>query len=110
MTNSCTGRRAVVSGAGTGAGDGPRPKRKGRRLALPPMRTLLPLLALVLPAACAPREESRRWRVTVEVETPAGLATGSGVVEACYRPQSDRFSTLDSPQRRVVGEAIAVDL
>ena len=74
------------------------------------MRTLLPLLALVLPAACTPREESRRWRVTVEVETPAGLATGSGVVETRYRPRSETFSTLDSPRRRVLGEAIAVDL
>jgi hypothetical protein len=74
------------------------------------MRALLPLLALVLPAAGTPREESRRWRVTVEVETPAGLATGSGVVETRYRPRSETFSTLDSPRRRVRGEAIAVDL
>jgi hypothetical protein len=69
-----------------------------------------PLVALVLLVGCTPREEARRWKVTVEVETLAGLVTGSGVVETRYRPRNERLSTLDSAQRRVVGEAIAVDL
>jgi hypothetical protein len=59
---------------------------------------------------CTPREElPRRWRVTVEVETPAGLATGSGVVETHFRPRNEHIYTMDSAQRWVRGEAIAVD-
>jgi hypothetical protein len=91
-------------------GDEPGSTRKGSRLTPPPTRTLLPLLALVLLVGCARWEEPQRWRVTVEVETPVGLATGSGVVETHYRPRHGIIHTMDSPQRRVLGEAIAVDL
>lgn len=66
--------------------------------------------ALLLLAGCAPPEEARRWKVTVQVETPTGLVTGSGVVETRYRPRNELLYTLDSAQRRVLGEAIAVDL
>jgi hypothetical protein len=59
---------------------------------------------------CTPREEApRRWEVTVEVETPAGLSTGSGVVETHYRPRNELIYTMDSEDRWVLGEAIAVD-
>lgn len=72
------------------------------------MRLLL-LLSLVLLSGCAQWEEPQRWLVTVEVETPDGLITGSSVVETHYRPRHEVIHTMDSPQRRLVGEAIAVD-
>lgn len=48
--------------------------------------------------------------MTVEVETPEGLATGTGVVETHFRPRNELVYTMDSDQRWVIGEAIAVDV
>ena len=72
------------------------------------MRSLL-LLSLVLLSGCSQWEEPQRWLVTVEVETPEGLITGRGVVETQYRPRHEVIHTMDSPQRRLLGEAIAVE-
>lgn len=69
----------------------------------------VPLLAVVWLPGCTPQEEMpRRWRVTVEVETAAGITTGSTVVETHFRPRNELLSTMDTHQRWVVGEAIAV--
>ena len=73
------------------------------------VRRLLPLIGLAALAACTPPETAQRWRVTVEVETEAGLRTGTGVVETRVRPRNESLYTLDSEQHRVIGQAIAVE-
>lgn len=70
---------------------------------------LLTLLAFVCLPGCTPQEETpRRWRVTVEVETAAGIASGSTVVETHFRPRNELLQTMDANQRWVVGEAVTV--
>lgn len=52
-----------------------------------------------------------RYRLTVEVDTPEGLRTGSSVIEVTQRmvrPGSDPASK--AVRRRARGEAVAVDL
>lgn len=73
----------------------------------------LALVALVLPG-CAFAEDKApdyRYRLTVEVETPEGVKTGSSVIEV---EQSLSRSTASPSkvgvQRKVRGEAVAVDL
>lgn len=73
----------------------------------------LALAALMLPG-CALAEDAApdyRYRLTVEVETPEGLRTGSSVIEV----QQTLVRAGGSPanqavERRVRGEAVAVDL
>jgi len=74
---------------------------------------LVPLAASLLPG-CAVAEDKApdyRYRLTVEVETPEGLRTGSSVIEV----QQTLMRAGGSPanqavERRVRGEAVAVDL
>lgn len=77
----------------------------------------LALAALILPACTAAEDapEDRapdyRYRLTVEVETPEGLRTGSSVIEV---QQSIGRTTMDGFGEQVFlrtrGEAVAVDL
>ena len=57
----------------------------------------------------APPQESLRYRITVEVQTPQGLRSGSGVIETTYiaGPSIGDASGLET---RLRGEAVAVDL
>jgi hypothetical protein len=52
---------------------------------------------------------SHRYRLTIEVETPDGLKTGSAVIEPRARTQSPGLS-LRSVVTRVRGDAVFVDL
>lgn len=58
----------------------------------------------------APRN-SWRYKMTVEVETPEGVRSGSAVREVRYQAASSWFPLGESrPQWRLKGEAVAVDL
>lgn len=70
-------------------------------------------LCLALLTACAYKSDTFRYRLTVEVETPQGLRTGSSVIEVELSQPRDSARTL--PQARKIlrefrGEAVAVDL
>jgi hypothetical protein len=71
-------------------------------------------LAVSFLAGCAVAEDKApdyRYRLTVEVETPEGLKTGSSVIEvkqALVRAGSSPAN--QAVERRVRGEAVAVDL
>jgi hypothetical protein len=69
--------------------------------------TLALAAALVL-SACG-SSESYRQRITVEVETPEGLKTGSSVSEVEWS-YSDAFGELGGSRAGARGEAVAVDL
>lgn len=67
-------------------------------------------LGAALPA-CADDTPTYRYRLTVEVDTPAGLRSGSSVIEVdtrLVRPGSNPASY--AVEHRVRGEAVAVDL
>lgn len=66
-------------------------------------------VALALLGGCGGGTEKLRYRMTVEVDTPAGVRTGSGVQELAYRSKI-HWLPGDSAQNRTRGEAIAVDL
>ncbi len=68
----------------------------------------------LLTTACSAEDGAPdyRYRLTVEVDTPEGLKTGSSVIEvdqSLYRSAADPGAGL-SLSRRVRGEAVAVDL
>jgi hypothetical protein len=71
-------------------------------------------LLSVFPAACAvasDEAQTYRYRLTVEVETPEGLRTGSSVIQVVGDEAGK--NALISPGRltfRIFGEAVAVDL
>ncbi len=72
---------------------------------------LMLLGALLLPG-CFPATETFRYRLTVEVETPQGLRTGSSVIEVSLSENHSKFLV---PAARGVnadfrGEAVTVDL
>lgn len=69
-------------------------------------RKLIALAALAL-GACSP-SETFRYRVTVEVNTPQGLKTGSGVWEVAMSKGSGIPDTALRASER--GSAVAVDL
>jgi len=73
----------------------------------------LALVALVLPG-CAFAEDKApdyRYRLTVEVETPEGVKTGSSVIEVEQSLSRSTAAPAEvSVQRKVRGEAVAVDL
>lgn len=77
------------------------------------LRLLATLTALLL-SACAFADDGApdyRYRLTVEVETPQGLATGSSVIEVEQSMGSTAMSGFGQRiSRRVRGEAVAVDL
>lgn len=73
----------------------------------------LALLGLLALSACGHRSETFRYRLTLEVETPQGLRSGSSVIEVRMTETGD--DALIPPegkgvQSRVRGEAAAVDL
>lgn len=73
-------------------------------------RAFAALLALLL-AACTDDTPTYRYRLTVEVDTPEGLRTGSSVIEVAtrtVRPGSNPSGIAVS--FKVRGEAAAVDL
>ena len=68
-------------------------------------------LASIALAGCADETPTYRYRLTVEVETPDGLETGSNVIEVgqrLVRPGSNPASRAISLRAR--GEAVAVDV
>ncbi len=72
---------------------------------------LAALLALLLAACSADETPTYRYRLTVEVDTPEGLRTGSSVIEVAtrtVRPGSNPSGIAVS--FKVRGEAAAVDL
>jgi len=73
----------------------------------------LALAALTLPACTAAEDKAPdyRYRLTVEVETPEGLKTGSSVIEVKQRFVRPGMSpSAWAIERRIRGEAVAVDL
>lgn len=64
----------------------------------------------ILLLACSPREQRFRYKMTVEVETPEGLKSGSAVHE--IRASVKKHLGLIPPSRdmHTIGEAVAVDL
>ena len=77
------------------------------------MRSALVILAILVMTATGlglPETRRERWRVTVEVETPAGLRTGAGVVETHSRQPVEGLELIDVGAFRVEGDAVAVQL
>lgn len=79
------------------------------------VRVPLALLAALALTACNPfaGSETFRYRLTVEVETPEGLKTGSSVIEVSVTQTGK--NSLATPEARGIrfkqrGEAVAVDL
>jgi len=75
-----------------------------------PFRRLILLAALLL-GACGQHLPTYRYRMTVEVDTPEGLRTGSSVIEV--RSSEASNYAIPNPRllsRKISGEAIAVDL
>lgn len=54
--------------------------------------------------------ETHRYRMTVEVDTPQGLRTGSSVIETRYRKEIKILPDQVAGTLSVRGEAVAVDL
>lgn len=94
----------------------PKSLRRRRGLTRIIQSAWLALAAIIL-SGCAVAEEAEdkapdyRYRLTVEVETPEGLKTGSSVIEV---QQSVGRTTMDGFGEllilRIRGEAVAVDL
>ena len=72
------------------------------------------MLAALLLSACdlfAPlTDESYRFRMTVEVETPEGLRTGSSVYEVTAGNRTAILPEMADRHKGLRGEAVAVDL
>src|SRR4051812_20640408 len=70
---------------------------------------ILAVLAVGVWWMTSPRD---RWRykMTVEVETPEGVRTGSAVREVRYQPGGGGWIAQSRPQWYLRGEAVAVDL
>ena len=68
-------------------------------------------LALAISACASDTAPDYRYRLTVEVDTPEGLKTGSSVIEVKQRLVRAGSSPANmAVERRVRGEAVAVDL
>lgn len=69
------------------------------------------LAALILALPACGSTDRMRYRMTVEVDTPQGLRTGSAVREITHSVPPPYPSVGESrPQWRVRGEAVAIDL
>jgi hypothetical protein len=75
------------------------------------------LSAFILPVllsgcSAAPADDVVRYRMTVEVDTPQGVRTGSAVRELRYNANSSGWFPLGEsrPSMKVKGEAVAVDI
>lgn len=65
----------------------------------------------LLVSACGNEMPSYRYKLTVEVETPEGLRTGSGVIEVrTFRSSDFPGATAGGVNSRIRAEAVAVDL
>jgi hypothetical protein len=53
---------------------------------------------------------SWRYKMTIEVETPQGVRSGSAVRKVTYRPGGGFFIAEGRPQHDVLGDAVVVDL
>ena len=73
--------------------------------------TLLGTAAIAALGACSPFYPSAtiRYRMTVEVETPEGLKTGSSVIETTIQ-SGPRMGDAGGVSYQYRGEAVAVDL
>ena len=67
---------------------------------------VMPLLLLV--SCSAP--VSYRYELVVEVDTPQGPRTGSGVIEVTVRPEPKPLPDMTGRDVRIRGEAVAIDL
>ncbi|MBE5074000.1 hypothetical protein IM511_06750 [Erythrobacteraceae bacterium E2-1 Yellow Sea] len=77
------------------------------------IRILALLVCSLLLAACSGTDDppTYRYRLTVEVDTPEGLKIGSSVIEVTQRLVRPGSSPAHlAIERRVKGEAVAVDL
>lgn len=77
------------------------------------IRWMIALVAALAVAACGTKQDSFRYRLTVEVETPEGLRTGSSVIEVDVSQTGEKaWATSEARGLRfkVRGEAVAVDL
>ena len=70
------------------------------------------LLVIPVLSGCYRQLETFRYRLTVEVETPQGLRSGSSVIEVQTRDQGRGFPGPEAGgiRHNVRGEAVAVDL
>jgi hypothetical protein len=67
-------------------------------------RACVTLVSLAL-AGCGPRPDaSYRYKLTISVETPEGMKTGSNVVELDY------YETASGAPHRTYGQALVLDL
>jgi len=73
-----------------------------------PSRSLI-LVALGLLAACDGKVDAVRYRMTVAVETPQGMRTGSGVIETGVQKLA-AGTVFEGTDYTLRGEAVAVDL
>ena len=76
-------------------------------------KTFAALMASVLLSSCGYRNEEFRYRMTVEVETPQGLRTGSSVIEVEVTDPGDGPWVLPEASggtSDLRGEAVTVDL
>lgn len=75
-------------------------------------RSCLALLAgyAVSLAACAPSLPDYRYRLTVEVDTPHGMRSGSSVIQVASHVSSQYSLAPGDVTTQVTGEAVAVDL
>lgn len=65
--------------------------------------------ALAIPA-CEPSLPDYRYRLTVEVDTPDGVRTGSSVIQVASHVSSQYSLAPGDVTTQVTGEAVAVDL
>lgn len=71
---------------------------------------LVPLVALIGFVIIYRWPETHRYRMTVEVETPEGLRTGSSVIEVTSRREIRILPEMHIRSSTMRGEAVAVDL
>lgn len=74
---------------------------------------VIALVAALAVAGCGTKHESFRYRLTVEVETPQGLRSGSSVIEVDVSQTGENaWATPEARGLRfkIRGEAVAVDL
>jgi hypothetical protein len=61
-------------------------------------------------SACAPSLPDYRYRLTVEVDTPDGMRSGSSVIQVASHVSSQYSLSPGDVTTQVTGEAVAVDL
>jgi hypothetical protein len=67
------------------------------------------LAASLLLASCG-AASAYRYELVLEVDTPNGLRTGSGVIEVTVRREPKLLPDMSGQSTRIRGEAVAVDL